>query len=755
MQKEDEDFENEVRRIARALWPEARYSGAAKVDGRERDGIFETEECVHLLEATTSRKLDKAEQDIKKLITLASRFQRASSHRAVRCWFVTRDEPTADQRGAAKKYASFMSVLSFPQFQARLIDVRAYLASRDNYVFGSVRDPVTGNSRPTVEYVPLGLADSHSSNVYTPDYVVDSIEAGRRLVLLGDYGAGKSMTLYYIYRKLIARYREVQSVRFPVYINLRDHPGQFSASEILMRHAQIIGFEYPAHLIRAWRAGYVHLLLDGFDEVTTLNIQGQWQKLRDSRYRAMEPVRRLVSEHPSQAGLVIAGRAHFFDTDGERRSALYPASDFTELSLNEFTDEQIREYLKLRGVSGVVPSWFPSRPLLVAYLASRGLLDEVVGQWEAGLEPAVGWNLLLDRIASREAQIEAGIDGPTVRRILERLATKARRSSDGLAPLMSGDIIDAFREICGYPPDDRGMLLLQRLPGLGIDQGELETRRFIDESFAETCRAGDILAFVDNPYDASLFSISIECTAGPLGTAVAAVNFEKLSFSSAKLTAATQKACALGNNNLAGDLVCSTIESRREMGADVYIKDILIPYIEFSSDTPNSARIHFQDCLFGEIGLDPQVDGSVLPRFKRCFIAVLDGRVSLDDVPVGVFDECVIDSFASTASTTDQVLDLHAPMGVRVLITVLKKLFERRGSGRKENSFYRGLDHRAKRFVPDVLQLLKSHGIAYPCRRASNTVWLPERSARARAAKIVASPSAREDTLVIAAAHFE
>lgn len=39
-------FENEVRRIARELWPEAQYGGARIIDGSQRDGVFETEDCV-------------------------------------------------------------------------------------------------------------------------------------------------------------------------------------------------------------------------------------------------------------------------------------------------------------------------------------------------------------------------------------------------------------------------------------------------------------------------------------------------------------------------------------------------------------------------------------------------------------------------------------------------------------------------------------------------------------------------------------
>lgn len=753
MQVEDLDFENEVRRVARALWPEARYSGAALLDGRERDGFFETEECIHFLEATTSRRLEKAKEDIGKLAYAVSRAVASSRYKAVRAWFVTREEPTADQRQAATRHKSYLTILSFSQFQARLIDVRAYLAARDNYAFGSVRDPVTGNLRPAVEYVPVALAEPGGATVRTPDDVVAALEGGRRVVLLGDYGAGKSMTLRFLYRRLETRYKRGESVRFPVYLNLRDHYGQTDPAEILERHARNVGFESPAHLVRAWRAGYVMLLLDGFDEVTGISIQGLWRKLRDNRFRAMEPVRRLVSEHPSGLGLAIAGRAHFFDSDIERRSAL-GTMEFMELSLNEFNDDQVLAYLKLRKLSGAVPSWLPSRPLLVAYLASTGLLEDVLGQWGADLDPAAGWNLLLDKITSREAGIEAGIDGPTVRRILERLATKARSSPDGLGSLDPDDIVSAFREICGYPPDERGMLLLQRLPGLGIEQGASETRAFIDESFAETCRAGDVFAFAENPYDSTLFQGVLDCTSGALGWSVAGVRIQNGAFPTAKLKAAIARASSLGNNNLTADLVFSSIEAGHEIDAEVYVKDVLIPEAEFQVGRPPASRIHFQDCLFGLLGIDPEVGPDSLPRFHRCFVAMLDGRISDSDLPSGVFEDCLFESFAVGAGTTDQVLDLHLPLGVRVLVTVLKKLFERRGRGRKENALYRGLDYRARKLVPDVLQLLRTHNIAHPCRRGVETIWLPDRSARGRAGRIASSPSAKDDPLIAAAARL-
>ena len=167
---------------------------------------------------------------------------------------------------------------------------------------------------------------------------------------------------------------------------------------------------------------------------------------------------------------------------------------------------------------------------------------------------------------------------------------------------------------------------------------------------------------------------------------------------------------------------------------------------------PRAASVHFQDCLLGQLGLDPEIGHDTLPRFHRCFIAVLDGRVSAADLPPGVFDDCICEAFAMGAGTTDQVLDLHLPLGVRVLVTVLKKLFERRGRGRKENALYRGLDYRARKLVPDVLQLLRASDIAFPCRRGADTIWLPDRSARARAGRIASSPSAKDDALLVAAA---
>lgn len=69
------EFENDVRRVARLRWPDAGYAGAELIDGRERDGVYITEDCVHLLECTTSRTLAKARDDLKSRDGVHCRFR--------------------------------------------------------------------------------------------------------------------------------------------------------------------------------------------------------------------------------------------------------------------------------------------------------------------------------------------------------------------------------------------------------------------------------------------------------------------------------------------------------------------------------------------------------------------------------------------------------------------------------------------------------------------------------------------------------
>ena len=747
--EENERFAAEVLRIARALWPSAEFDGASVVEGREVDGVFTTEDCIHFLEATTSRKRDKAKQDIEKLRKNIGRQRSRGGTRAPRGWFITRDEPTADQRDVGEKHRQDINILSMEQFRSRLIDSHGYLSARDDYAFGSVRDPVTGKHNTSVTYVPIDIQKVGYDGVVSPQSLCDLVTEGGTVVLLGDYGAGKSMTLRHVYRTLRKQHMKGHERRFPVYINLRDHYGQTNSSELLERHARSIGFVQPAHLVRAWRAGYVHLLIDGFDEIAGMAIQGLWRKLQDNRYRSMEVVRHLLRETPDGAGVLLAGRAHFFDSTAERHRALGRQTGTTELSLNDFTVDQIDMYLSRAGIKTTVPDWFPARPLLLGYLAARGILTpEILGSPE-GESPAaaVGWDTLLDKVCSREAEIEAGIDGSTVRHILERLATTARASQSGFGPLGPDAVVAAFRDVCGYDPDERGMLLLQRLPGLGVDRVEEGSRTFMDESLADACRAGDIARFVIDPFNFPDGVLNgVETVVGAFAIEVAAHKLRQYKAPQGKVNAALRVARNGGLSASVADIVRLLLECGFSLDESIQIDNLFIPTLELIEDGSDISKLCFRDCFFGYVDIDHGIDPRKEPTFRECYIAEMYGRVSRRDLPKGMFDEdCHIDEFVESADTTKEILALELPVGTKVCITVLRKLYERRGSGRKESALHRGLDSHARRYVADVLQVLQSEGLAVRDRSRGTTVWRPDRRGRARVGKMIAAPTHSND----------
>ena len=284
----DADFENEVRAIARHLWPNAAYSGSAKEGGRERDGVFITDEMVHLIECTVSRRKDKAIQDTQKLEGLAKEMQRRYPTKGVKGYFITLEEPTSEQRDSVRRIGKgYVVSLSFSQFRSQMIDARSYLNARLQYPFGSMYDPETKSRTTPSHLISRHLVTRNGEALEIAD-ISPRLDQGESIVLVGDYGAGKSTALREMFVTLRSSYLSKPTGRFPVHLNLRDHHGQTDPAEALERHARNIGFQSPHHLVRAWHAGYLILILDGFDEFATAGWSGQARRLRDIQFNGVD-----------------------------------------------------------------------------------------------------------------------------------------------------------------------------------------------------------------------------------------------------------------------------------------------------------------------------------------------------------------------------------------------------------------------------------------------------------------------------------
>ena len=105
----------------------------------------------------------------------------------------------------------------------------------------------------------------------------DRIKNGEKTILVAEYGVGKSMLLRQLFHELVREFRSKTHFRTPIAINLRDHLGQSDPVELLERHARSNAAD-PQNLVAAWNAGYVDLLIDGFDELSTRGLDGRHQE---------------------------------------------------------------------------------------------------------------------------------------------------------------------------------------------------------------------------------------------------------------------------------------------------------------------------------------------------------------------------------------------------------------------------------------------------------------------------------------------
>jgi hypothetical protein len=264
-----------------------------------------------------------------------------------------------------------------------------------------------------------------------------------------------------------------------------------------------------------------------------------------------------------------------------------------------------------------------------------------------------------------------------------------------------------------------------------------------------------VFHYIEDPFSSNIDSNHWQSTLAPLGIEVAAYRVHCAGYSAAKVSAAISHTLDLVEQDA---LVADAVLVLHELGFDytgkrAFVREVLIPNIEFEADVGDLSAIEYQDALIGRLEIAHDAPSTRLPKFTRCYFTVIQGRTGDTDLPPDRFVDCVVEEFGDEASTTNAFLELALPMGTRVLLTVLKKIYAQRGRGRRESALLRGLDHRARPYVNPVLALLRREGFLTKARMGEHTVWLPVRSADAqrRANRILSAPHVSNDSLVLQA----
>jgi len=711
------EFEASVRHVARQLYRHASTTGSIKIDNRERDEIIDTGTELIVVEATQSRKLEKTKNDLNKSIDLIKKLRKSAKFLDYnfRIMLVTADDPTADQNAHVKtaKSGCPKEVISFTTLFSRLFDARHYIRVRGDHSFGSVRDPADeANYRvPQSDYLPTALSDATTGTSIKASELALKLTSGGRYVVYGDYGSGKSMTLRDIYFRVRDQFVSGSLLRCPVYLNLREHIAQTQPDEALYRHAEKVGFPEPHSLIAAWRAGFITLFLDGFDELTPPQFASSVSNLRQARRFAVEIVRRFIEQTPQSAPIIIAGRESYFDGREEARFALGYNPKAQVFDLAGFTDQDIQRFLKTK--DNQVPSWLPTRPLLLGYLANAGLLKE--RDQLVLLDPASGWNLMLQRVCEREvSQVwGVGFEADDLRLFIEGLATRARKSSDGHA-LEDSALKTVFHKVFGRDTDEPANLLTKRLPGLGSVPGRPGAREFIDADFADAAASGDVSRYIDNPFVDNTPLENVTAVLGQLGREMAAIRITDMA---TKVSLALRQS---GEQTLlaitSADLISILVDQQSDYkGALLSIHDTNFDIVVVDPEL-NMSAITLTRCIVGTVDIGrPLSTKDVLNviHFHDCAIDRLEGAFSKQDVPVGMLTGSTsVETYAAFAATNDAVMKSTLPDPVKVLLTILRKLFMQRGTGRQYSALRRGLPVGLLKYVDPIVVEVKASGLA-------------------------------------------
>jgi hypothetical protein len=358
----------------------------------------------------------------------------------------------------------------------------------------------------------------------------------------------------------------------------------------------------------------------------------------------------------------------------------------------------------------------------------------------------------LRMICEREAQQHPAIDADSVLLFIERLSTIARRSSDGLGSFAEKELSAVFQETCGFSPDDAARILISRLPTLGSVAAESGVRRFVDPDIADAARAGDVFRLIESPFDPNIRSSFKDAQ-----RAISANGLERLSYVSeshklqgAKLEVAVENALKEGISVAALDVLQLMMEWNIDYTkgrVDIAVESV-IEGMSFDDEIPNFSRITFVECIFESLFIASNIGMERLPRFKKCLIGSLDGIAARGDLPTDVFVDCDVSELSNSIARNASILETDLPVASKVLLTVLNKLFNQAGRGRKENAFSRGLDPRARGLVPEILEIVESQGFATGNRIRNQTIWLPKRDKMRRVGDIISHPSSSNDPLI-------
>lgn len=750
------ELEQQVRNIATLRWGVTAQT--EHIAGVNYDCILRpaSDEIV-AVEATCQSNADKLRKDINDRLVHLKRYYQ-NSVEVIRCYFVMSQEPSP----AMVEYgrSAGIRVMSIKQFQNDLLNYDAYVSRRLSKPFGSAINPLTGKN-DEFKYISVGYT-GYNKQEYSIDDIIDLLERNKKVILLGEYGSGKSRCIYEIFKKMAKK----QDNRYIFSVNLRENWGLDRKAEILTRHFSDLALgSMTDAAIRVSESRQCCLLLDGFDEI---GIQG-WStnpaKIVATRRAALKGVCELIQS--ASGGVLITGRPQYFNSYKEMFQALGLSSagiqevnegtDAFEIPPNrndivvlrcpdQFTDSQMKQYLSKanEGLVDLVPDWIPKRPMI--YNILNNIPNEELEKISTCGSSFVGyWNLLIQYICEREARIRGGIwDGEIILGILKEAVHILFQKGNDTSPISPDELNAAFKTATGISPDGDASVILQRLPGLGRVSAENPDRKFTDTFLLNGLKASYLLDIIHKG-DTAPANETWEGFIGDIGFNILCDDYMT---DSSPYINYLRAAHTSPNQYLRGILILLITDI--EDGFD--FKNTVVKNVDFfGSSIPVQLKkgflnLTFEECTFATLDITECTSTSL----HICNGSMINKLIGIGDIagkPSWIDNTCSIDTCQPHWEVSHLRKDQSLSASQRAFISIIKKVFFQDWSGRQESALLRGIKYDERAYIRPILELLKQRGIIEERTINKKVIYYQKRAQRNRMSQIHSDLTLSDDPI--------
>lgn len=729
--------EDEVRRIASYIWN--RPATTQMIAGVKCDCVLELDsDSLIIIEITEQASLEKVREDIIKLRAVRSAL--LAEEKYSKCYFVMQDKPTDSMRATGK--TNKIEVLSINEFRNLYFDFSSYVYRRRQQSFGSLIDSITGKPEEN-KYIRVAYIDVHTGKQYDIDEIINCLKNGRKIILKGDFGVGKSRCIKQLFETICNQDDFYNAIA----INLREYWGLKHCTEVLNRHFFELGLD-SQNLMKSYTNPNIIYLLDGFDEIGTQIWTTDAQKMRHTKEVSVLALKELLTK--VDGGVLLTGREYYFNSDEEMLTSLGLDQKHSLIleCRNEFTDKEIYEFLKenctdIEEKEIKLPEWLPKRPFimqLVLKCAPELVYTEYTADdlWDF-------WCEFLHRLCEREAKINAILNPDTIRQILILLARKTRTKKNDLGPLTLKDLSDAFEAVVGMPPSDESSIMLQRLPGIGRIEADSPDRQFLDVFILNGLRAENIIQIQEN----NLREVLDENWDNPMdlhGCTILSAYIQREPKREGYFINLAIQASKFRNSIIVADIVSSIALNETQDVLDyknIHIKDSHFKNLLWTGK--QIINLSIEDTIIENLDI---TNASITDKvsIKDCLINSVMGISSEKGIPTQ-FSGCQVEKFEAIG-TMSRIKKAKLSNQQKIFVAIIKKIFFQPGRGRKEETLTRGFgDTESKRYAEKIINKLLSEKIIVRHKGDEGYVYKPVRDYSSRMDAILTQLTTSEDEL--------